>query len=103
MTADRTSRRGGIAPNFELAVYQVIHSLVALNHHHQIDAFDTDLQSPTAAGDGEERRCAPTARCAARRNAPAILGSENKAALQQMRHNGNALCMIQDFLRNALI
>src|ERR1700722_2298894 len=103
MTPHRPSCRGGIAPNLELASNQTAHSLIALDDHYQIALFRTDLSTPTAAGEGKERRRPPTACCAARGNASAILSAENEAAFQEVRHHRNALCMFQNFFRNAPI
>ena len=62
-----------------------------------------DLQSPASAGDGKERRSAPSVGGAAGGDASAILRAKHEAALEQVGHDGHALCVFQNFFRNALI
>jgi hypothetical protein len=81
----------------------MLHSPLVLDDHDQINAFDADLQSPAAAGDGKERRRAPAVCGPAGGNASAILRAKDKAALDHVRHHGHALCVLQNFFRNALI
>src|SRR5580658_7092866 len=103
MTPNRTGRGRSIPAQFKVAVDQMPHPVFVLDDHDQIDAFDADLQSPASAGNGKERRSAPTVLCAAGGDAAAIFCAEDKAALEHVGHNGNAPCMFKHFLGNASI
>jgi len=81
----------------------LLHPVVILDDHDQIDAFHTDLQSPAPAFHIEKRRGAPSTPGAAGRHSPAALRAEHKSALHQVRHHRDAPCMVQQFLRNAFI
>jgi hypothetical protein len=69
MAPNRSGCRGGVPPSSKLLLIKCCIPSVALDDHDQIDAFDADLQSPASAGDGKERRSAPSVCGAAGGNA----------------------------------
>src|SRR6516225_357816 len=69
MTAYRPGSRGSVAADLELTAEQVLHALVVLEDHDQVNAFHADLKAPASAFDREERRRAPAACGAAGRHA----------------------------------
>ena len=81
----------------------MLHALLILDDHHQIDALDADLQAPASAGDREERRGTPATAGAAGRNAAATLSAKHKSALDHVRDNCNALCVLHHFFGNSLV
>jgi hypothetical protein len=99
----RSSRRRGIRSVLELAGEQLQHSLVILNDHDQVHAFDADLQSPASASDSEECRRASSDGGSAGGNASPIFRAKHKAALEHVGRDGNALCVFEDFFRNTLV
>jgi hypothetical protein len=103
MTAHGTGSRGGISANLELAREQVLHAFVALDDHDQVNAFNTDLQAPASACDGEERWSAPSVCGAARCDASAAFSTEDESALYHVRNDGDALGVIEHLVRNAFI
>src|SRR5581483_2052689 len=103
VAAYRACRCRGFAAHLELVGEQVAHAVVVHDHHHQIYAFDTDLQSPASTADGKERRCAPGAiRQAAGGDAPAMLSAEDECAFDEPRYHSDALGSLHNFFRNTL-
>ena len=80
-----------------------MHSFFILNDHDQVHSFDADLQSPVSAGNGDERGRTPAIRCTAGGDAFASFSAEDKTALDHVRHNSDALGVLQHFLGDSLI
>jgi hypothetical protein len=57
----------------------MLETVVVHDQHNQIHAFDADLQSPTSAANGHERRCAPAVRGTARSHSPSVFSAENES------------------------
>src|ERR1700686_1915046 len=81
----------------------MLETLVVHDQHNQIHAFDSDLQSPTSATNGDERRCAPACIRTGGGHTPSMLATEDEATFDQVWHYEDALCIAQHFLRDALI
>ena len=103
MATHRSGCRRSVRSKLEVAGDHPLHSFVALKNHNQIHAFDADLQSPVSASDRKERRRAPSVFGSAGGYASAVLRAKHQAALDHVRHDGNALCVLQHLLRNAII
>src|SRR6185437_300187 len=97
MAADWPGCRRGISTELEMTRQQLLHAALVLDDHDQVDAFDADLQAPTSTCDRKECRRAPSARGAAGSYAAAVLPTEYEAALEHMRHNSNAFCVLHHF------
>ncbi len=94
MAAHGTGCGRCVPAKLELAGKQLLHAAFILDDHDEVNAFNADLQSPASAGDGEEHWRAPAICCPAGGHATAIFSAEDKAALEQMGYNGNALCVL---------
>src|SRR5262249_45241321 len=60
-----------------------------------------DLRAPVTTRGNEESRCAPAIIGAASRNTAAMLGAEYESALQHRGNDGDALRVVEHFLRDA--
>src|SRR5581483_3177294 len=103
VTSHRSGCSRGITAHLELAREQVLHALVVLEDHHQVNAFHADLQTPASTFYIKEGWSAPPMLGAASGDTAATFGSEDESALHQVRHNGNAFSVIDNFLGNALV
>src|SRR4029077_802107 len=66
-------------------------------------AFDSDLQSPTSAANGDERWRTPACTCTAGGDTTSMLATKDEATFDQVWHYQDALCIAQHLLRDALI
>src|SRR5437879_2316492 len=103
MTAHRTCSSRRICTYLKFAGNQLLHSFFSLDDHYQIDAFKTDLKTSASAADCKEGRCAPSVGVSASGHALAMATSQNKTTFKHVWHHCYALCVFQDFLRNAFI
>jgi len=103
MPSNWTSCRGSVSSHLKITREQSLHCFVALKDHYHVHSFYTDLQSPTAARDRDERWRAPAIRGPAGCHAFASFSSEDKPALDHVRYNGHALCVLQHFFRDSLV
>jgi hypothetical protein len=103
MTAYRAGGRRCIGANLKFTRKQMLHAPVSLENHDEIDAFHADLESPASTADGEESRRAPSRRSAASGNAFAAFRADYEATFQHVWNNSNALCVFENFFRNALV
>src|ERR1017187_4140011 len=103
MAPYRSGSGGGVRSNLELAGQQPLHAFVALDDQDKIHALDADLQTPTPACNRKECRRAPFMASPASSNASAVLRAKHKSTLEQVRHYGHALCVLQYFFWNAPI
>src|ERR1700732_13881 len=81
----------------------MLETLVVHDQHNQIHAFDSDLQSPTSAANGDERRCAPACIRTAGGDTTSMLAPKDEATFDQVWHYQDALCIAQRLLRDALV
>src|SRR5581483_6565081 len=73
------------------------------NHHHQVDAFDANLQSPASATDGYKRWSAPAVCCTAGSNSATMFAADDKSTLHQVRNHDDTLRVFHHFVRNPLV
>src|SRR5581483_6250090 len=91
-------------PELELGAKQLIHTVLIHDQHHQVHALSANLCSPASSSHREERRCAPAAiRQSARRDPAAMLSTEDEAAFDHGRDNGDTLRFGKYLIRNAVI
>src|SRR5512147_512545 len=102
MASYRPGGSGGLRADLELTGEQVLHSLVVHDHHYEVDAFHSNLQTPAAAAHGEERRRTPAFRGAARGNSLPMFRSKHKSALHHVGNYRYALGALNDFGGNPL-
>src|SRR6202000_2837362 len=69
----------------------------------QVGSLSADLPAEAAAGELDENRSAPAARCAAGSNALAVLCADNEGALLVARDDDDAGGAGKDRGRNALV
>ncbi len=81
----------------------MLEALVVHDQHHQVYAFDADLQSPASAANGHERRRAPAVGGAARRDAASVLAAKNEPAFDQVGNHQDALRIAQHFFGNSFV
>jgi hypothetical protein len=81
----------------------MLHSVIVLNDHDEIDAFNTDLETPAATADGEERRSAPAISGTAGSNAFAAFSAEDESAFDHVGDNSDALCVVENFFGDAFV
>src|SRR5580704_1192514 len=103
MPPHRPHRNTGISAHFEFARKQLLEALLSPDDHDQVDSFDTELGSPTAAPDLYEGGRAPAIRHPAGGDTLAFFRPEDKSPFHQMGDNGDALCAPQNVVGNALI
>jgi hypothetical protein len=82
MTSHRSGCRRGARTELELAANQPLHSEVILDDQDKIHAFDADLQAPASAGDGKERRGAPSVCGSAGGNASAVFSTKEESTFE---------------------
>ena len=101
VTTHRSRGYAARAPS-SFRAQQILHSLVIHDQHDQVDRLSADLRAPAAAGNNEERRCAPA--CPVRQvHAAAMLRAKHEAAFHHGRNHGNALRTLQDLVGNSFV
>src|ERR1700761_583343 len=103
VTADGTCRRRSISANLELVLQHVLKALLVHRDQNQVGSLSADLPAEAAAGELDENRSAPAARCAAGSNALAVLCADNEGALLVARDDDDAGGAGKDRGRNALV
>src|SRR6185437_13520603 len=103
MSPHRACRSGSRSPHLEPALQQLVHALLVHDHHHQVNAFHSDLRSPASSTDGEELGRAPPRGRAADGEAFAVLGAKHETAFQHVRHYRHALGFVEYFVGNAFV
>ncbi len=101
-----SNRAGGgtrIAADLELRIQQLVHAVVIHDQHDQVGCLTTDLRAPVAAGCDEERRRAPAVAGATSRYAASVFGTKNESALEHRWNYGNALRVVEHFLRDSCV
>ena len=88
---------------FELARKKMLQAAVVHDQHDQVNAFDTDLQTPTAATNRDKRGSTPPGWRAAGGDASAVLTTNDKSALDEAWHDDHAICTAQHFFRDPLV
>src|SRR5580704_1339736 len=81
----------------------MLQAAIVHDEHDQVDAFDSNLQSPAAATDGDERGSAPAFSRAARSHSAAVFATNNESTFDQVGHYDDALSTVQDFLGDAFV
>src|SRR5580698_3408052 len=81
----------------------MLKTAVVHDQHDQVNAFDADLQSPTASANRDECRSAPAFRRAASSHTTPVLATKDEAAFEQVRHYDDAFGAVQHFFRNAFV
>src|SRR5208282_466579 len=81
----------------------MLQATVVHDQHNQVNVFDPDLQSPTAAANRGECGSAPAFRCAAGGHSTSVLGAKDEATFDQVGHYDDALCTVQHFFRDAFV
>ena len=81
----------------------MLKALVVHNQHHQVHAFDADLQTPASSANRNERWRAPASGGAAGGDAASMFATKDEATFNQMGNYQNALRIAQHFFRNAFV
>src|SRR5579872_2758630 len=103
MTSDRAGRDRSFTGKLKLAGEQMLETLVIHDQHDQIHVFDSDLQSPASAANGDECGGAPAISSTASGHTASVLATKDEATLNQVGHDENALRVAQHFFRDAFI
>src|SRR5580704_3798531 len=104
MAAHGAGSAGSVSTDLKLIFEQVLGALIGHNQHDQVDTFRPYLQTPAAAANAEECRCAPASvRKLAGSEAPAVLATEDESAFNQVGHHGDTFGALVNLFRNSLI
>src|SRR5271169_649726 len=103
VTAYRARCHRSFTGELELAGKQMLQTTIVHDQHHQVDPFDSDLQSPTPTTNRDECGSAPAISRTARSHTTSVLAAKNEATLDQVRHDDDALGAVQYFLGNTFV
>src|ERR1700739_3186711 len=103
MTANRAGCYRSLPGQFELAGEKLLQTFIVHDQHDQVHALQADLESSTAAADGDECGCAPAFRGAAGGHATAVLATKDESAFDHIRYHHDALGTVQHFLGDAFV
>ena len=103
VSSHRPGCYGSICSNLEFARKQLLHAFFVLDDHDQIDALESDLQAPATAREAKKRWCTPPLGGSAGCYASSMSSTNDEAALDHVRYDGDASCMFQDFFRDPVI
>src|SRR5262249_4383423 len=103
MPANWTGSNRSICAQLELAGEQVIHAFFVHHQHNEVNRLPTNLKSHTTSTHHKKCRRAPTLFCTAAGDTAPIAAAHYEAALEQGRHDRDALCRSQNFFWDALI
>src|SRR5579864_1578815 len=104
MAANRSGSRGSVGADFELAGEHVFHAFIVHNNHHQVDGLTSELQTPTAAGDGNWcDRAPPAGLSPARGHSLSMIATETYGDFHHGGNNRDAFRIAHNLVGNALV
>src|ERR1700730_4162272 len=81
----------------------MLEALIVHDQHDQINAFNSNLQSPTSPTNGDERGRAPAFSCAAAGHTTSMLAAKYEATLDQVWHYPDVFCIAHPLLRDPFV